>query len=82
MLKITLKKNEDKRIKAGHPWVFSNEIASMEGAGEPGVAAELFDAGGGFVGCGFHNPRSLISFRLLSRQRAELDSVEFPGMYG
>ena len=26
MTRISLKKNEDRRIKAGHPWVFSNEI--------------------------------------------------------
>jgi len=77
MLKITLKKNEDKRIKAGHPWVFSNEIGSMEGARELGASAELFDAGGGFVGCGFYNPHSLIAFRILSRQREDLDSAGF-----
>ncbi len=77
MLIITLKKNEDKRIKAGHPWVFSNEIASVQGAREPGAAAELLDAGGGFMGCGYYNPHSLIAFRLLSRTREEIDCVEF-----
>ncbi|HEX9078966.1 MAG TPA: class I SAM-dependent rRNA methyltransferase [Desulfuromonadaceae bacterium] len=77
MLTITLKKNEDKRIKAGHPWVFSNEIAAVRGEREPGVIAELFDAGGGFVGIGYYNPHSLIAFRLLSRTREDIDSVEF-----
>lgn len=77
MLKITLKKNEDRRIKAGHPWVFSNEIAQIEGERRTGAAAELFDAGNGFIGCGYYNPHSLIAFRLLSRQREELDSVQF-----
>jgi len=77
MLKITLKKNEDRRIKAGHPWVFSNEIATVAGDAEPGCSAELFDAGGAFIGCGYYSPRSLIAFRLLSRQREALDGVEF-----
>jgi 23S rRNA (cytosine1962-C5)-methyltransferase len=77
MLKITLKKNEERRIKAGHPWVFSNEIAAMEGAREPGVAAELFDAGDSFIGRGYYTPHSLIAFRLLTRQRENVDSAEF-----
>lgn len=77
MLKITLKKNEDRRIKAGHPWVFSNEIATCVGEAEPGSSAELFDAAGGFIGCGYYSPHSLIAFRLLSRKREDLESVEF-----
>ncbi len=77
MTKIVLKKNEDRRIKSGHPWVFSNEIASIDGSRESGVVAELFDAGGGFLGCGYYNPHSLISFRLLTKKREDIDSVEF-----
>ena len=77
MLSITLKKNEDRRIKAGHPWVFSNEIADIKGERESGVAAELFDAGGALVGCGYYNPHSLIAVRLLARQREDIDTVEF-----
>jgi 23S rRNA (cytosine1962-C5)-methyltransferase len=77
MTVIRLKKNEDRRIRAGHPWVFSNEIDRIEGAREAGVAAELYDAAGGFLGCGHYTPHSLIAFRLLSRQREDLDSAGF-----
>lgn len=77
MIKITLKKNEDRRIKAGHPWVFSNEISQVEGEHQPGVAAELFDAGGGLIGLGYYNPHSLIALRLLSRQQADIESAGF-----
>jgi len=77
MIKISLKKNEDRRIKAGHPWVFSNEIAQVEGERHPGAAAELFDAGGGLIGRGYYNPHSLIALRLLSRQQADIESSGF-----
>lgn len=77
MLKITLKKNEDRRIKSGHPWVFSNEIASLAGAREAGIAAELFDAADGFIGRGYYTPHSLIAFRLLTRRQEDVDSPEF-----
>ncbi|MSN26377.1 MAG: methyltransferase domain-containing protein [Geobacter sp.] len=77
MTKITLNKNEDRRIKSGHPWVFSNEIREVSGERTVGVAAELYDAVGGLIGVGHYNPHSLIAFRLVSRQREDIDSVEF-----
>jgi len=77
MTRIRLKKNEDRRIRSGHPWVFSNEIERIEGECAAGISAELFDAAGGFLGCGYYTPHSLISFRLLSRKQEDLDSVQF-----
>jgi 23S rRNA (cytosine1962-C5)-methyltransferase len=77
MTKIRLKKNEDRRIRGGHPWVFSNEIERIDGERDAGIAAELFDASGAFLGCGYYTPHSLISFRLLSHQREDVDSVQF-----
>jgi len=77
MTRIRLKKNEDRRIRSGHPWVFSNEIERIEGECAAGISAELFDAAGGFLGCGYYTPHSLISFRLLSRKQEDLDSVKF-----
>ena len=74
---LTLKKNEDRRIKGGHPWVFSNEIARIEQPGEPGDAAELYDAAGALIGSGYYNPHSLIACRLLALQRVDIDTVEF-----
>lgn len=77
MIKVYLKKNEDRRIKAGHPWVFSNEIARIDGTPDPGVACELFDISGTLLGTGYHNPRSLIAVRLLSWQQEQINTVEF-----
>ncbi len=77
MIKIILKKGEERRLKEGHPWVFSNEIKEIQGEGAPGVAAELFDAGGGFLATGYYNGRSLIAARILSRRREDIDSPEF-----
>lgn len=77
MTRIMLKKNEDRRIKAGHPWVFSNEINRIEHAAEPGSVCELVDISGGFIGTGYHNPHSLIAVRLLSREIVDIDTVAF-----
>jgi 23S rRNA (cytosine1962-C5)-methyltransferase len=77
MTRIRLKKNEDRRIRGGHPWVFSNEIERIDGVRDAGCAAELFDAAGEFLGCGYYTPHSLIAFRLLSRQQEDVNSVQF-----
>lgn len=77
MTRIILNKNEDRRIKSGHPWVFSNEIREVTGERTAGIAAELYDVGGGFLGVGHYNPHSLIAFRLVSRQRDDIDSADF-----
>ncbi|SNB46313.1 class I SAM-dependent rRNA methyltransferase [Geobacter sp. DSM 9736] len=78
MLRITLGRKEEKRLRGGHPWVFSNEIAEIAGDKVPGAAAEVYDAGGGYVGTGHYNPRSLIAVRLLTRERGEdVDSAVF-----
>ena len=57
-MRLVLRKNQDRRVRAGHPWVFSNEIREIVGERLPGVAAEIFDAGGGLLGTGYYNPRS------------------------
>lgn len=77
MVKIVLARGEDKRVRGGHQWIFSNEIREIIGEKVPGSAAEVFDAGGSFVGTGYYNPASLIAVRLLARIRADIDAAEF-----
>ena len=67
---IRLKKNEDKRIKAGHLWVYSNEIDTQATPLKDipaGSLCLLQDARGKDLGVGYVNPHSLIAVRLLSR---------------
>jgi 23S rRNA (cytosine1962-C5)-methyltransferase len=65
--KVFLKKNEDRRIRAGHLWVFSNEIAKSDAGIESGDIVTVYDAGGQILGKGFYNKNSLISVRLLGK---------------
>jgi len=70
MKTLKLRKKEDRRLRRGHPWAFSNEIESLSGI-EPGDLVELQDASGALVGTGYANPRSLIAVRLISRPGEE-----------
>lgn len=67
MNKIILKKNEDRRIRAGHYWAFSNEIEKLEGSPETGELIEIFDSKNVKLGTGFYNKSSLIAARLLEK---------------
>jgi len=67
---LRLKKNEDRRIRAGHVWIFSNEVdvaATPLDGFEPGQLADFQDSSGKSLGNGYVNPRSLICGRLVSR---------------
>ena len=70
---LRLKKGEDRRVRQGHPWVFSNEVLELPKALKPGQMTELQDASGRFVAWGYVNPQSLICFRVLSRNPDESD---------
>jgi 23S rRNA (cytosine1962-C5)-methyltransferase len=77
MLHVRLQRGADKRAKNGHPWIFSNEIGEISGERIPGETAEVFNAGGDYIGTGYYNPQSLIAVRLLSRNREDIDSEPF-----
>jgi len=71
MLKIFLKKNEEKRIRNGHLWVFSNEIEEIIGEPGNGDLVEVYDSKEQLLGSGFYNKNSLIAVRLISKSKVD-----------
>jgi 23S rRNA (cytosine1962-C5)-methyltransferase len=72
---LILRKNEDRRLRAGHLWVFSNEVdigRTPLKAFQPGDLVEIQSASGNAVGSGYVNPNSLIAARILSRDPQHL----------
>lgn len=68
---LFLKKNEDKRLRQGHLWVFSNEVDCNRSALEQFAAGDLVcinDSAGKALGVAYVNPNALICARLLSRK--------------
>jgi len=62
-----LKSGADRRFRAGHPWIYSNELLESPKGIAPGEEIELQDAGGKFLAHGYGNPSSLIAFRTVTR---------------
>lgn len=70
---LKLKRGEEQRLRAGHLWVFSNEVdtaATPLTGFEPGALVQVVDARGQFVGHAYVNPATLIAARILSRSQA------------
>jgi 23S rRNA (cytosine1962-C5)-methyltransferase len=68
---LKLKAKEDKRIRQGHLWVYSNEVdtkATPLKSFESGSQVELQSSQGKSLGVAYINPNSLICARILSRQ--------------
>lgn len=64
---IKLKSTGGRRFREGHPWVFSNELSEIPKL-LPGSLVKLEDSRGTFQAIGYYNPKTLISFRTLSRK--------------
>lgn len=68
---IYLKKNEDKRLRKGHVWVFSNEIDTQRSPLETfskGQLVNVLSHDGKALGTAYVNPNTLIAARMLSRK--------------
>lgn len=66
---LRLKPRAEKRVRGGHPWIFSNEIA-MEGEARtlpPGSVVRFETANGEALGAFLYNRHPLIAGRQLSR---------------
>jgi 23S rRNA (cytosine1962-C5)-methyltransferase len=67
---LILKRGEERRLAAGHLWVFSNEVDTARTpltAFQPGELALLRTHRGAFLGHVYVNPHALICARILSR---------------
>ena len=64
--KVFITSKAERSIKAGHPWVYGEEIRRSEGEPENGGLVDVM-AGSAYLGTGFYNPASKITVRLISR---------------
>ncbi len=67
---LRLNKNQDRRLRAGHCWIYSNEVdtkATPLKGFKQGQAVDILSHQEKWLGSGYVNPNSLICARLVSR---------------
>ncbi len=75
-MQLILKPKEDRRLRQGHLWVFSNEVARHPEA-VAGDVVEVLTAREESLGSAIYHPHSLITARLLLADLEELDESFF-----
>ena len=65
------------RVEDGHPWIYSNEIESIDGNFEPGDIVDVYNFRKRFIGRGYINPKSQITVRLMTRDKNENIDIDF-----
>ena len=72
---LYLKRREERRVLAGHMWVYSNEIDTARtplDQIDPGQTVDILSFNERWLGQGYANPHSLICARIVSRDRRHL----------
>lgn len=64
--KFTVTEKAERALRAGHPWVYSDEIISS-GSCPDGEIADVYSRKGRWLGAGFFNAASKIRVRIVSR---------------
>ena len=77
MYTVTLKRNEEKKVLNGYPWIFANEVQKVEGKDKQGSVAEIKAFDGRYVGNGFINHHSKIIVRMLTTKSEEINKDFF-----
>ena len=64
--KLYINCKAERSVKAGHPWIYGEEIVNCDAELKPGTIVDVM-SGNSWQGSGFYNPNSKITVRLISR---------------
>ena len=75
MPSLVLKRGKERRIKAGHPWIYAGEVFRWHGEISDGEILDIRDHRERFLGRGYVNRNSQIVARVLTERREEIDEA-------
>lgn len=75
--KIFVTAKGEKSLRGGHPWVYSDEVTSVDGEYENGGLVDVFSAKSRYLGTGFINDNSKIRVRVISKNANDKFDTEF-----
>jgi 23S rRNA (cytosine1962-C5)-methyltransferase len=71
MNEVRVNRKAADRVASGHPWIFTSDIANLDGA-QPGTAVKVADPRGRPLGTAHYSSASQIALRMLSHQVEEI----------
>ncbi|MGC8991274.1 MAG: tRNA pseudouridine(55) synthase TruB, partial [Verrucomicrobiia bacterium] len=71
---VVLKRGEEDRIIAGHPWVYAGAVQRVSPGATDGCVVRVLDHRHRFLGVGFYNSRSKINVRMLAFEEVGIDA--------
>jgi 23S rRNA (cytosine1962-C5)-methyltransferase len=74
---VQVDKGGEEAVVSGHLWVFSNQIRQRPAGLPDGELVDVLSEKGRYLGTGYHNAKSLIAVRLLSREKTTIDEAFF-----
>lgn len=74
---VILKPGHVRPVWSGHPWVFAQAIARIEGGAVAGDEVVVVDPQGNVLGRGLYTPKSAIPVRMYTRADAPVDAALF-----
>jgi 23S rRNA (cytosine1962-C5)-methyltransferase len=75
--RAVITKKQMKRVQAGHPWIYADEILTMDEEIPNGSLVDVFSEKGSYAGTGFFSAQSKIRIRLLSRNANDVFDEDF-----
>ncbi len=75
--KVFVTAKGEKALRGGHPWVYSDEVTSIEGEYKNGGLVDVFSAKSRYLGTGFINDNSKIRVRIISRNANDKFDTDF-----
>ena len=75
--KAIITEKAERSVRAGHPWVYGEEIVSVSGEYENGELIDVYSKKDRYLGTGFINDNSKIRIRILSRNANDRFDDEF-----
>jgi 23S rRNA (cytosine1962-C5)-methyltransferase len=74
---VTLKPGHVRPVWSGHPWIFAQAVARIEGGAVAGDEVTVVDPTGLVLGRGLYTPRSAIPVRMFTRDDSPIDGALF-----
>ena len=65
--RLTVTRKAERALRAGHPWVYGEEVAEDPGVWADGDIVDVYSPAGKWLGAGYGNHTSKLRVRLLSR---------------